>query len=110
MTTYSSEIPEGATFVVVVNEVTQASGTQPYTLTLSGLPCPPPPLNIETVKPNQTHLFWPTWAGGYALEAVSSLTNATWTGVTNEPIVNASQFNVTNTMNPTNQFYRLYKP
>lgn len=110
VTTYSSEIPEGATFVVVVNEVTQASGTQPYTLTLSGLPCPPPTLNIETVKPNQTHLFWPTWAGGYALEAVSSLTNATWTGVTNEPIVNSSQFNVTNTMNPTNQFYRLYKP
>jgi autotransporter-associated beta strand protein len=110
ITTYSSEIPAGAQFVVVVNEVAQAAGTQPYTLTLSGLPCPPPVLNIQPVTPNQAHLYWPTWAGGYLLEATPSLTNTTWTGITNEPIAGDSQFNVTNTMNPTNQFYRLHKP
>ena len=72
--------------------------------------CPPPDLNIQPVTPNQAHLYWPTWAGGYLLQATPSLTNTTWTGITNEPISSDSLFNVTNTMNPTNQFYRLLKP
>jgi autotransporter-associated beta strand protein len=111
ITTYSTEIPDGASFVVVVNEVAQAAGIQPYALTLSGLPCPPPALNIQPVKPNRAHLYWPTWAGGYTLQAAPSPANNTaWAGVTNEPIVDASQFNVTNTINSTNQFYRLLKP
>ena len=38
VTTYSTEIPNGMKFVVVVNEVTQNSGTQPYVLGISGLP------------------------------------------------------------------------
>jgi hypothetical protein len=110
VTTYSAEIPNGMEFVVVVNEVTENSGTQPYFLSLSGLPCPTPALNIQPVPPNQAHLYWPTWAGGYTLQATPSLSAPTWNGVTNEPITLANQFNVTNTLNPTNQFYRLQKP
>ena len=110
VTTYSTEIPDDMKFVVVVNEVTQNSGTQPYVLSLSGLPCPVPVLNIQSVPPNKTHLYWPTWAGGYTLQATPSLSAPQWNGVTNEPITLANQYNVTNTLNPTNQFYRLQKP
>ena len=110
VTTYSTEIPNGMKFVVVVNEVTQNSGTQPYMLTLSGLPCPPPTLNIQSIPTNQVHLYWPTWAGGYTLQASPLLSTPKWANVTNEPVTMANQFNVTNTLNPTNQFYRLQKP
>ncbi|HTV39800.1 MAG TPA: hypothetical protein VMF08_04440 [Candidatus Sulfotelmatobacter sp.] len=110
VTTYSTEIPDGMKFVVVVNEVAQNSGTQPYFLTLSGLPCPPPTLNIQSIPSHQVHLYWPTWAGGYTLQASPLLSTPKWANVTNEPITTANQFNVTNTLNPTNQFYRLQKP
>ena len=110
ITVYSAEIPNGAKFVVVVNEVTQNSGTQPYVLTLSGLPCPAPVLNIQSIPSKQTHLSWPTWAGGYLLQATPSLSAVKWAGVTNEPITLAHQFNVTNTLTSTNRFYRLQKP
>ena len=110
VTTYSTEIPNGMKFVVVVNEVTQNSGTQPYALTMSGLPCPPPVLNIQSIPSRQVHLYWPTWAGGYTLQASPLLSTPKWANVTNEPISTADRFNVTNTLNPTNQFYRLQKP
>ena len=111
ITTYSCEIPNGATFVVVVNEVAENSGTQPFTLTLSGLPCPPPALSIQTQPTNQAVLSWPTWAGGYLLESEPALAPGAWSLVTNEPIVNGYQYSVTNSdAIPTNQFYRLHKP
>ncbi len=109
--TYSCEIPSGAVFVVVVNEIMQNSGTQPYTLTLSGLPCPPPPLNIQPQPGNQAQISWPTWAGGYLLESETNLMPGAWSAVTNEPIVNGNQYNVTNSdANPASQYYRLYRP
>ena len=110
-TTFSSTIPAGAPFIVVVNEVVQNSGTQPYTLQLSGLPCPTPTLNIQPVTPSQARLYWSTAAGGYLLEGQSNLVSSAWATVTNEPIVNGGNYNVTNSaVNPTNQFYRLHKP
>lgn len=110
VTTYSAEIPNGQKFVVVVNEVAQNSGTQSYSLGLSGLPCPTPTLNIQSVPPGQAGLRWPTWAGGYTLQATPSLSAVHWTDVTNEPITSANQFNVTDPLNRTNKFYRLQKP
>jgi hypothetical protein len=63
------------------------------------------------VPANKARLYWPTWAGGYKLEATPSLLQTNWAYVTNEPIVSALKYNVTNSaMNPTNRFYRLHKP
>ena len=110
-TTFSCTVPAGATLWVVVTEVIANAGTQPYTLQLSGLPCPPPTLSIQPVPANKARLYWPTWAGGYKLEATPSLLQTNWAYVTNEPIVSALKYNVTNSaMNPTNRFYRLHKP
>jgi subtilisin-like proprotein convertase family protein len=110
-TTFSCTVPAGATFLVVVTEVIANAGTQPYTLQLSGLPCPPPTLSIQPVPANKARLYWPTWAGGYLLESESNLVSSAWATVTNEPIVGNDQYNVTNsTINPTNRFYRLHKP
>jgi autotransporter-associated beta strand protein len=110
-TTFSCTVPAGATFLVVVTEVIANAGTQPYILQLSGLPCPPPTLSIQPVPANKARLYWPTWAGGYKLEATPSLLQTNWAYVTNEPIVSALKYNVTNSaMNPTNRFYRLHKP
>jgi hypothetical protein len=78
---------------------------------LSGLPCPPPTLNIQPVTTSQARLYWPTWAGGYLLEATPSLAPTNWVSVTNEPIVSALKFNVTNSIvTHTNRFYRLRQP
>jgi autotransporter-associated beta strand protein len=110
-TTFSCTVPAGATLWVVVTEVIANAGTQPYTLQLSGLPCPPPTLSIQPVPANKARLYWPTWAGGYKLEGTPSLLQTNWIYVTNEPIVSALKYNVTNsTINPTNRFYRLHKP
>ena len=110
-TTFSCTVPAGASFLVVVTEVIANAGTQPYTLQLSGLPCPPPTLNIQPVTTNQALLYWSTAAGGYLLESESNIVASAWATVTNEPIVGNHQYNVINSaINPTNRFYRLHKP
>jgi hypothetical protein len=110
-TTFSCTVPAGASFLVVVTEVIANAGTQPYTLQLSGLPCPPPTLNIQPVATNQALLYWSTAAGGYLLESESNIVASAWATVTNEPIVGNHQYNVINSaINPTNRFYRLHKP
>jgi hypothetical protein len=47
---------------------------------------------------------------GFNLEASPSLAPTTWATVTNEPIVSAGLYNVTNSSPPTNRFYGLHKP
>ena len=107
----SASIPPGATFAVTVNEITSGTGCSGYNLQLSGLPCPPPVLNIQPVAPNQAHLYWSTAAGGYQLESETNILSGAWSVVTNEPIVNGGNYNVTNSSAlPTNQFYRLHMP
>lgn len=107
----SASIPPGAKFFVVVHAVASGTGSAPYNLQLSGLPCPPPTLTIQPVTPSTARLSWPTWAGGYLLEGNPSLLLTNWTGITNEPIVSSLKYNVTNsTVTPTNRFYRLKKP
>ncbi len=106
----SASIPPGATFYVTVNELNPGIGST-YTLQLSGLPCPPPTLNIQPVAPNQNRISWDTSAGGYLLEAVPYLAVTNWTGITNEPIVSGGDYTVTNSTGvPPNRFYRLHKP
>ncbi len=111
-TTYSTEIPAGASFVVVVCEGITNSGAQNFTLQLSGLPCPAPTLAINpTVPTNSVTVHWPTWAGGYKLEAARALPGtASWATVTNEPVVTLGRLKVTNAVINTNLFYRLHKP
>jgi autotransporter-associated beta strand protein len=110
-TTFSCTVPAGASFLVVVTEVIANAGTQPYTLQLSGLPCPPPTVSIQSVPANKARLYWPTWAGGYLLESESNLLSGAWATITNEPIVGNHQYNVTNSINTSiDRFYRLHKP
>lgn len=107
-TTFSATVPAGARFLVTVNEVTPNAGTLPYTLTLSGLPCPLPTLAAEAVPTDKVRVHWPTWAGGYKLEASTNVAPTAWTVVTNEPLVGGGRYHVTNsTLAPTNRFYRL---
>ena len=107
----SVTVPAGAKFLVSVNEITPGAGCGSYNLQLSGLPCPPPTLNIQPVSPNKARLFWDTSAGGYLLEADSNLTMNAWGTITNEPIVSGGNYNVTNTsVLPNSRFYRLHKP
>jgi autotransporter-associated beta strand protein len=110
-TVFSCTVPAGAQFQITVNEVLPFEGTQPYTLYLSGLPCPPPTLAIDPLIPvPNVRVHWSTSAGGYKLEGTPSLSPAIWTGVTNEPIVTGGEYRVTNSAPPVNQFYRLNKP
>jgi autotransporter-associated beta strand protein len=106
----SATIPTGTVFFVVVDEIDPSTGGA-YTLQLSGLPCPPPVLKIQKVMPDKARLYWDTSGGGYLLESTPGLTSPSWGGISNEPIVSAGNYNVTNSsVLPTNRFYRLHKP
>ena len=107
---FSCNVPAGAVLVVVVNEVTPNSGCNSYTLTLSGVPCPPPSLNVEGLAGPSAHLSWPNSAGGYLLESSPLVQPTTWSVVTNEPIILNGNYNVTNTASAPSRFYRLHRP
>ena len=109
-TTFSCTVPDGARFLVTVNEVDPNSGTQPYLLYLSGLPCPLPTLAIGPVTPATVRLHWPTWAGGYELETRPTVNPGAWSAITNEPIVQGGRYNVTNSATGNTKFYHLSKP
>jgi autotransporter-associated beta strand protein len=109
-TSFSVTVPAGQTMIVVVNEITQGAGTQPFTLSITGLPCPPPILSVETVPSSKSHLFWPDSAGGYLLESSPVVQPTTWSTVTNEPVILNGYYNVTNPATAPSQFYRLHKP
>lgn len=109
-TAFSCTVPAGATLIVTVNEVAAGSATLPYTLSISGLPCPPPTLEITpTDTVGKVRLHWPTWAGDYQLGSAPSLFDPAWTPYPNEPIVGGGRYHVTNAITGTNTFYRLYK-
>lgn len=106
---FSVTVPAGARFVVVVNEVTPNAGCAGYTLNLSGLQCPQPTLLVDPL-PSKVRLHWPTWAGGYQLDASTNAVPTAWSAVTNEPIVSGGRLSVTNdTPAPPTKFYRLRK-
>jgi hypothetical protein len=108
---FSCSVPAGATLLIDVNEVNQNSGTLPFTLTVSGLPCPAPSLALTPIHPAPSvRVNWPTWAGGFELQSTPSLAPPSWSIVTNEPIESNGSFSVTNTAPPPNKFYRLIKP
>ena len=103
---FSFNVASNATFVVNV----LAGSYGPYKLTVYGGDCSPA-LNITALPGNQARLSWPTWAGGYKLEAQPSLSQTNWTFTTNEPIVTSLKYSVTNSASgATNRFYRLHKP
>jgi autotransporter-associated beta strand protein len=110
-TTFSCKVPAGAVLMVTVNEITPGEGCSSYTLQLSGLPCPQPTLAISPAgTPNNVRVDWPTWAGGYQLEARPTVVSGTWINVTTEPIVSGGRYNVTNqSLVPPELFYRLHK-
>ncbi|HEY5910235.1 MAG TPA: autotransporter-associated beta strand repeat-containing protein [Verrucomicrobiae bacterium] len=109
-TAFSCSVPAGWNLDVVVHEVQPDSGTLPYTLYVSGLPCPPPTLVIEPAGvPAKARLHWPTWAGEYTLDAASSLAASAWEPDPSEPIAGLGRYNVTNDVTGTNRFYRLHR-
>jgi hypothetical protein len=107
--TFSCIVPSGQRLLVVVQNYGTAAD---YSLFVSGLPCPPPSLAIETTPvPRNVRVHWPTWAGGFDLQSATDLAGTpSWLGVTNEPIVSGGRFNVTNQAPPLNRFYRLHQP
>ena len=71
-----------------------------------------PPAHIHAVKAGKNLvLSWGTNWTGYALYSATSLsTTATWTKVTNSPVVNGALNMMTNTMPQAALFYRLLLP
>jgi autotransporter-associated beta strand protein len=107
---FSFTVPFNTKFVVVVHAGGGATCPD-YKLIVSGLPCPQPTLDIQpATTPQNVRLDWSTAAGGFNLEATPSLAPTNWSSITNEPLVSAGRYNVTNPTTPTNAFYRLRKP
>jgi autotransporter-associated beta strand protein len=109
---FSVFVPAGATYLVDVLQISSNALCSSYSLQLSGLPCPvtTPTLNIQAVPANQARLFWTNAAVGFQLESTPSLQPTNWTPVTNVPMDNGGNLNVTNDTTATNRFYRLRKP
>jgi hypothetical protein len=93
---------------VVVNSVGSVGD---YSLAVSGGDCSPI-LNIQPLASQNVNVSWPTVAGGYQLESISSLgTPTVWDAVTNAPIAASNRFYVTNSASSySNRFYRLRWP
>ncbi len=103
---FSFDVPANAVFVI--NVLTDVGG-MPYTLAVSGGNCRPV-LNATRAGASNLELGWTTAAPGYRLEGASPLNGVPWVAIPpNPPVVVDSKFKVTNTMNPTNYFYRLHK-
>ena len=108
--TFSITVPAGGVYVVAVHEITPNLGCSNYVLTLSGLPCPPPLLNIQEVQADKARLYWTNSAGGYRLESTPALLPTNWAATLDEPLSANGQYNVTNDINGQSKFYRLHKP
>jgi len=108
---FSVNVPPGHTLIVVVAEAGAGTGCAAgYTLAVTGLPCSPPTLNVQSVPPGQARLFWTNSAGGYLLESSPAAGPTSWTGVPTEPLVSGGNYNVTNATSGSSKFYRLHKP
>ena len=107
---FSILVPAGGVYAVVVNEVNANGGCANYVLSLSGLPCPPPLLNIQQVQANKARLHWTNSAGGYRLESTPSLAPTNWSVTPDEPLSVDGRYNVTNDITGQSKFYRLHKP
>lgn len=105
---FTVNVPGATNIVIVVNEVFAGSGCE-YTLLLGSEDCVPTLVAEPVGAPPAVRIHWPSWAGGYNLEATTALSPATWQAVTNEPIVNGGRYNVTNQSPPAQRFYRLNK-
>jgi len=106
---FSFIVPAATNFVVVVNEVFGGFGCD-YTLVITGDQCPRPVLNITPASSSSVKLDWTTTAVGYQLERTNTLVTGVlnWPPVTNQPVVVAGRFTVTNSVSgTTNNFYRL---
>jgi subtilisin-like proprotein convertase family protein len=55
-------------------------------------------------------LAWPTNAAAYFLESTPSLGIASWNSVTNDRLVNGTNFTITLPTSPPTSFFRLHKP
>jgi hypothetical protein len=53
---------------------------------------------------------WPAAADGYALQATSTFSAASWQAVTNRPVLIGNQWSVTMTELGSSKFYRLQRP
>jgi len=68
----------------------------------------PPKLRIAQAGANVL-VFWPTNAAGFVLESAPQVFSGNWNPNTQFRSVLGSEFTVTNSSGPTNQFYRLKK-
>ncbi len=70
-----------------------------------------PTLNIQKISTNQVALFWPTSASIYNLVSTTNLlAPEPWPAVTNQPTTIGNWIYVTNSVNTSQQFYRLRYP
>jgi hypothetical protein len=69
-----------------------------------------PSLDITRLTGSRVALSWPDEAVGFNVETTPELlSNAVWFPLAVTPIASGGQYRVTNTIGPTNLFYRLVK-
>jgi hypothetical protein len=111
---YSFSVNPDTVFIIVVNNVSEINVTATdtnagygYSLSVTGGNCAPR-LNIHPAGTNRVDVLWPAVSGDFRLQASPRITQPLWNFVTNEPVANASRFNVTNRSDsPPMQIYRL---
>jgi hypothetical protein len=110
---YSFNVGAGGAFVVVVSELNPGSSAEggDYTLSVTGGSCLPR-LEIEPAGASRVVLTWPAFAFDFHLDAAGRLEAGAspFTPVTGTPYIKNRAFTLTNTLNPSNRFYRLHQP
>jgi hypothetical protein len=78
---------------------------------LSRLITPPPPaLSIQRASPTSVRLLWPTNDPPFSLQTASGLPATNWSAALPLPVVTGINNVVTNSVNSTENFYRLSNP
>ena len=108
---YSFQVPAGATFTVVVNEVNADSGCGDYTLKITseaGFEAYEPVLKISRQNAGTVVVTWSTNAFRFQLESAASA-GSPFVDETNVPSTVGEDFTVTNASGEINRIYRLRK-
>lgn len=111
---FSVPVPANATIVLVVNEQVLNPGCEEYTLTLYGLPCPGPTLEIaKSSTPGEGFIRWSTAYPGYELQrsvSVSGSGPSRFAPVSLPATVVNGEYSVTQPLSGAEGFFRLVKP
>jgi hypothetical protein len=108
---FAFRVAAGAPFFLIVNEAYANQGCTNYTLELHGLPCPPPPLNIEGGSHSPyVRLSWSTGYPAFHLQRAAMDGTSPFIDVLTPPLLIERNYTITEPAVGNGRSFRLKSP